>query len=160
MPTWKKHLLCDKNGKYPAELNDWERAVVEAESKRPGFLSWYRNPQQPGQSSLGVAYKEDDEYKIVRPDFVFFAEVNGQVVADIVDPHGTHLVDALPKLKGLAVYAKTHAAAYRRIISVADVSGKLRALDLTSLAAQEAIAQSDSAKVLFAGGLANDYPSA
>jgi type III restriction enzyme len=73
-PTWKKHLLSDKDGKYPAELNDWERAVVETESKRAGFSFWYRNPQQPGQSSLGIAYVADEQYKIVRPDFVFFAE--------------------------------------------------------------------------------------
>ena len=55
-PTWKNHLLADKDGKYPAELNEWERTVVEAESKRTGFRFWYRNPQQPGQSSLGIAY--------------------------------------------------------------------------------------------------------
>lgn len=27
-PTWMNHLLCDKDGKYPAELNDWERKIV------------------------------------------------------------------------------------------------------------------------------------
>ena len=59
-PTWKNHLLSDKDGKYPAELNEWERAVVEAESKRTSFQFWYRNPQQPGQSSLGIAYMEDE----------------------------------------------------------------------------------------------------
>jgi len=35
--AWKNHLLCDKDGKYPAELNDWERTVVETEAKRTGF---------------------------------------------------------------------------------------------------------------------------
>jgi type III restriction enzyme len=156
-PTWKKHLLCDKDGKYPAELNDWERAVVETESKRPGFLFWYRNPQQPGQSSLGVAYKEDDEYKIVRPDFVFFFEQDGKVVADIVDPHGIHLADALPKLRGLAEYAQTHAAAYRRIVSVAEVNGKLRALNLKDEGIHEAVHKTDSAKGLYETGAAYDY---
>ena len=83
-------------------MNDWERKVVESELKRVGFKLWYRNPQQPGQASLGIAYVEDEQYKIVRPDFIFFAEQEGQVVADLVDPHGLHLADALAKLKGLA----------------------------------------------------------
>jgi outer membrane murein-binding lipoprotein Lpp len=157
LPTWKKHLLCDKEGNYPAELNDWERAVLEAESKRLGFRFWYRNPQQPGQSSLGVAYQENEEYKIVRPDFVFFAEENGKIVADLVDPHGTHLADALPKLKGMAEYAKTHAASYRRIESLAQAGGKLRVLDLTRPEVQAAVSAASNASTLYEGFLANDY---
>jgi len=131
LPTWKNHLLCDKGGKYPAELNDWERTVLEAEFKRPGFCYWYRNPQQPGQASLGIAYVEDGQYKVVRPDFLFFAEQDGKVVVDLVDPHGLHLADALPKLQGLALYATSYIDAYRRIESVAEAGGKLRVLDLT-----------------------------
>lgn len=157
LPTWKKHLLCDKDGKYPAELNDWERAVVETESKRAGFLYWYRNPQQPGQSSLGVAFKDGDEYKIVRPDFIFFAEHEGKVVADLVDPHGTHLADALPKLKGLATYAESFSNAFRRFISIAEVSGRLRALDLTRTEVRQAIGIAANAKDVYESVLAQDY---
>lgn len=156
-PTWKKHLLCDKDGKYPAELNDWERAVVEKESMRTGFRFWYRNPQQAGQSSLGIAYLEDDQYKIVRPDFIFFAEQDGQVVVDLVDPHGFHLGEALPKLKGLAVYAEAHASAYRRIECAAELGGKLRVLDLTRADVRQAIKDATNAKGLYEGMLADDY---
>ncbi|WP_265452000.1 DEAD/DEAH box helicase [Aeromonas salmonicida] len=156
-PTWKNHLLSDKDGKYPAELNEWERTVVEAESKRTGFRFWYRNPQQPGQSSLGIAYREDEQFKIVRPDFIFFAEQDGKVVVDLVDPHGLHLADALPKLQGLAEYAIKHADAYRRIEAVAEASGKLRVLDLTRSDVRQAVLDASSAKVLFEGLLANDY---
>ncbi len=157
-PTWKKHLLCDKAGKYPAELNEWERAVVEAECRRPGFLFWYRNPQQPGQSSLGIAYPEVGQFGIVRPDFIFFATEDGKVVADLVDPHGLHLADALAKLQGLASYAHEHANAYRRIEAVAEASGKLRVLDLTNIEVQKAIHSAVVAKALFEGSLAADYP--
>ncbi|MEA9442785.1 DEAD/DEAH box helicase family protein [Aeromonas caviae] len=156
-PTWKNHLLSDKDGKYPAELNEWERTVVEAESKRTGFRFWYRNPQQPGQSSLGIAYLEDEQFKIVRPDFIFFAEQDGKVVVDLVDPHGLHLADALPKLKGLAAYANEYADAYRRIEAVAEVSGKLRVLDLTRTDVRQAVLDASSAKSLFESLLANDY---
>lgn len=156
-PTWKSHLLADQDGKYPAELNQWEQTVVETESQRAGFRFWYRNPQQPGQSSLGIAYLEDEQFKIVRPDFIFFAEQDGKIVVDLVDPHGLHLADALPKLQGLAAYAKEHADAYRRIEAVAEASGKLRVLDLTRADIRQAILGASSAKSLFEGLLATEY---
>ncbi|WP_175771731.1 DEAD/DEAH box helicase [Burkholderia ambifaria] len=162
LPIWKSHLLCVKDGGYPAELNVWETKVLEIESGRKGFSFWYRNPQQPGQSSLGVAYLSDGQYRMVRPDFIFFATLHdGTVVADLVDPHGTQLADAIPKLRGLAEYARTHAKAYRRIESVAAVNGKLRVVDLTRedvRAAIEGLQGGDvTAQSLFVGGLANDY---
>jgi len=158
IPTYKKHLLCDEGGNYPANLNEWEIAVVEAESKRKDFSFWYRNPQQPGQSSLGIAYLDNDQYKIVRPDFIFFSTLeDGKVVADIVDPHGLHLEDALPKLQGLAQYADAHAMAYRRIESVAKVKGKLRVVDLMRADVRKAVASAKDAASLFVGHLGNDY---
>lgn len=157
LPTWKHHLLCDEDGNYPTQLNSWEATVFETESKREGFAFWYRNPQHPGQSSLGIAYVEADQYKIVRPDFLFFAEQHGKVVVDLVDPHGLHLADSLPKLKGLALYAETHAAAYRRVESVAASSGKLRVLDLARPEVRKAIFEAKEAAGLFGGALANDY---
>lgn len=158
LPTYKHHLLCDADGNYPAELNSWEVKIVEAELKREGFGFWYRNPQQPGQSSLGIAYLTGEQYGIVRPDFIFFAtQADGAVVADIVDPHGLYLADALPKLQGLAVYAETHSSAYRRIESVAEAMGKLRVLDLTNKVVRQAIASATDAATLFSGTLATDY---
>ena len=157
-PTWKSHLLCDKDGKYPAEFkSSWEPAVIGAEMKRTGFQFWYRNPQQPGQSSLGIAYVEDEQYKIVRPDFIFFAEQDGKVVVDLVDPHGLHLADALPKLKGLAIYAESYASSYRRIESVAEACGKLRVLNLKLPDVRQAIKEATSAKGLYEGTWASDY---
>jgi hypothetical protein len=158
LPRYRNHLLCDGNGEYPSKLNDWEIAVVESESKRKGFLSWYRNPQYPGQSSLGIAYLRGEHYKIVRPDFIFFSTVEGaKVVADIVDPHGLHLSDTLAKLQGLAQYAETHMTVYRRIESVAAIKGKLRVLDLTRPNVRAAIAEAGDAENLFACSLASDY---
>lgn len=158
LPTYKDHLLCNESGRYPASLNEWEIAVVEAESKRKGFSFWYRNPQQPGQSSLGIAYLDGDQYKIVRPDFIFFSTLDdGKVVADIVDPHGFHFADALPKLRGMAMYAEGHSLAYRRIESVAEVKGKLRVLDLTRADVRQVIASAKDATSLFVGQSASDY---
>ena len=132
--------------------------MIEKETKRDGFKFWYRNPQQPGQSSLGIAYLSGDQYGIVRPDFIFFAAApDGTIVADLVDPHGLHLADALPKLCGLALYAEAHADAYRRIESVAEALGKLRVLDLKRAEVRSAIADAADAASLFKGPLAVDY---
>ena len=159
LPVWNDHLLCGLDGKYPAELNGWERIVVETESGRSGFCYWYRNPQQPGQSSLGIAYEKAGQYGIVRPDFLFFAEQDGSIAVDLVDPHGLHLSDALAKLQGLAQYAANHMNVYRRIESIAQVkmNGKLRVLNLKRQEVQDAIAAAQDAEALFNSGLADDY---
>jgi type III restriction enzyme len=159
LPTYEKHLLCDEQGRFPVDMNDWEIDVLEAEIKRAGFQAWYRNPSRSSQDSLGIAYTgEDKQVKIVRPDFIFFAtQSDGTVVADIVDPHGTHLSDALPKLQGLAKYAETHPDVYRRIETVAKVGDKLRLLDLTAASVRQAIAEAKDAKTLYAGAHAIDY---
>ncbi|MEO8008573.1 MAG: type III restriction endonuclease subunit R, partial [Betaproteobacteria bacterium] len=105
--TYPHHLMCDQQGLYPVELNDWEKAVLKAETQHNGFKFWYRNPSWPTQDSMGIAYVDGDEIKIVRPDFLFFADLpDGKVAADIVDPHSIQLADALPKLQGLVCYTE------------------------------------------------------
>lgn len=158
LPTHKQHLLCDENGIFPAEMNEWEIAVLEAEMKRQGFQAWYRNPSRSSQDSLGVAYTENSQVKIVRPDFIFFSiQSDGTTVADIVDPHGTQYSDALPKLQGLVCYAETYATVYRRIEAVAKVGDKLRVLNLTDSAVRKAVSDAKDAKKLYEGTLASDY---
>lgn len=158
LPTYPHHLLCDEKGLYPVELKEWEKSVLKAEMQRDGFKFWYRNPDQPTQDSLGIAYVEGDETKIVRPDFLFFVELpGGKIVVDIVDPHGFHLADALPKLQGLARYAETHQQSYRRIDAVAETGGKLRVLDLTRAEVRQAVMEASSAKSLYEGALAGNY---
>lgn len=161
LPTYKQHLLCDEHGGYPADPkeNDWEKAVLKAEMERDGFRFWYRNPGRPTQDSLGVAYAEGDNTKILRPDFLFFVENSeGKIEVDIVDPHGIGWADALSKLKGLAHYAETHADVFRRVEAVAAVKGQLRMLDLTRAEVRQAIWAASGAYALYEGALANNYP--
>jgi hypothetical protein len=158
LSTHEQHLLCDENGLFPAEMNDWEMAVLKAEMKSQGFQAWYRNPARFSQDSLGVAYTENSQIKIVRPDFIFFSmHSDGTTVADIVDPHGTQYSDALPKLQGLACYAEAYAEIYRRIEAVAKVGDKLRVLDLTNSKVRKAVTDAKDAKSLYEGTLASDY---
>ncbi|HEY6220090.1 MAG TPA: hypothetical protein VIV65_08530, partial [Gemmatimonadaceae bacterium] len=158
LPTFRHHLVCDGTGAYPANPNKWEKAVLKTEMQRDRFKFWYRNPGRPTQDSLGVAYEDGDETKILRPDFLFFAEgTKGDVVVDIIDPHSVGWADALVKLKGLARYAAAHAHIFRRIEAVAEVSGTLRVLDLTRVDVRNAIEGALSANALYEGALAKDY---
>lgn len=157
LPTYQYHLLCDEKALYPSELKTWERKVLAAECRRDGFKFWYRNPDRASQDSLGIAYEMGDDTRIMRPDFVFFSEQDGAVVADIVDPHGDFLADALPKLQGLATYAAAHRQVFRRIEAVAEAGGRLRVLDMTRAEVRTATMAATSASNLYASALAGDY---
>ena len=158
IPTFEHHLLCDDEGRYPADLKEPEKKVLAAEIKREGFLGWYRNPSRASQDSLGVAYRMDGAWNVVRPDFLFFARgADGSTVVDIVDPHGTWLGDALPKLKGLADFAATRGEVFRRIEAVDEIDGVLRMLDLKNPAVREVIGTAESAKAAYLGAAGRPY---
>lgn len=157
--TFEHHLLCDGAGRFPIEFgSSWERDVLEAEMAREGFVGWYRNPSRSSQDSLAIAYEAEGRYRLLRPDFLFFASrSDGSIAVDIVDPHGTHFSDALPKLKALARYAAEHPDEYRRVESIAKVGDQLRLLDLLDEDTRKAVASAASAKELYAGTWAKDY---
>lgn len=158
LPRYQGHLMVDEHGEFPADLNEWEKHVLAAEADRPGFAGWYRNPSQSTTDSLAIAYQDGSGYRTVRPDFIFFGlDAQGAVAVDLVDPHGHHYADSLPKLKGLAAYAATNGHHYRRIEAVAEINGKYRVLDLTHPEVQLAVAAADDAKSLYASNHAYDY---
>ena len=81
----------------------------------------------------------------MRPDFLFFAtEENGEIVTDLIDPHGAFLADALAKLKGLKNYAESHSDKYRQILAVDSVKGELRSLDVKNPDVRRAISEADA----------------
>lgn len=140
-PQYSLHLLSDSKGMYPLDPDSsWELDVLEAEQSRAGFLAWFRNPGRNAPESLAVAYEEGDT-KLVRPDFLFFSLLDdGTVGASIVDPHGFHQGDSLPKLEGLAKYAEQFGSHFHRIEAVAKVDGEMRGLDLLDKATRDSIA--------------------
>ena len=159
LPRYEKHLMCDDEGKFPDALNSWEQTVLGAEMKGEDRVAWYRNPDRAAQESLGIVYDEAGTTKILRPDFVFFSKASdGSIVADIVDPHGHHLADALPKLRGLARYAKINGSLFRRIEAVSEISGKYRMLDLTKPEVRDALdLATTSAEPVYLGSMGADY---
>lgn len=158
LPTFSSHMMCGEDGQFPAELNSWEREVLDMEMKRKGFVAWYRNPARSSRESLGAAYTEAAQTRIVRPDFIIFSkQTDGTIAAAIVDPHGTQFSDSIPKLQGLAAYAEKYAGEVRRVDSIAKIGDKWRVLDLADAAVRAAVAGSDNAKALFSGALASDF---
>ncbi|GAB3859398.1 hypothetical protein GCM10028801_20740 [Nocardioides maradonensis] len=151
------HLLADGGGQFPVGgLRPWERRVLDTELERA--VAWYRNPSRASSDALAIAYRDRlDSWRRLCPDFVFFEEVDGQVRPSIVDPHGTHLDDAVPKLRGLAAYAEQFADDFHRIEAVAEVGGVMRVLDLTRADVRTAIAGAESAEALYESGIASDY---
>ena len=158
LPRFEKHLLCADDGIFPADFNSWEGEVLQAELRRAHTVAWYRNPSRASQDSLGITYEDGSETKIMRPDFIFFAQLSdGTIVADIVDPHGTQFSDAIPKLKGLARYAETYGSVFRRIDGVAKLGDTFRLLDLTEQAVRSAVESATSIKALYESEVAADY---
>lgn len=159
LPKYENHLMVDIEDKlFPADLNTWEVEVLQTESSRKEFLYWYRNPSHPGHDSLGIPYENNSSYSMVRPDFIFFVkDKKGEILIDVVDPHGIHFEDTLPKLDGLANYAQAHKSLFRRFESVAKVGDKFRVLDLTDKAVCDAILKAKDPEELFLSDIAFDY---
>lgn len=158
------HIFADANGLFPAKLNDWETEVVEAEQKRPNFVGWYRNPSTAGDTALRIAYRRDEKWASLQPDFIVISRrQDDTLAASIVDPHGDHLADALSKLKALADYAEQFGpdgtGEVLRVESVAKVGDELRVLDLTEASVREAVRSFDEAKVtpLYSSELSATY---
>lgn len=157
LATRPKHLLADDDGRFPvASLNDWELTVLEAELQRS--VAWYRNPARASADSLAIAYRDKQgAWRRLCPDFIFFEEVDGTVMPSIIDPHGVHLDDALPKLAGLAAYAEKYAGVFHRIEAIAVTGGSTRVLDLTEERVRDAIRSADSAESIYHSSVAADF---
>lgn len=130
---YAKHIYKPTSTEYPvADLNDWEKSVLQAELAKDTLVCWYRNPTG-GRDALGVPYTMSGEAKTMYPDFLFFHKVDGDIVVDLVDPHRPDLADTGPKWVGLAEYAAKHGSQYRSIRAViVDENNQLVALDLTN----------------------------
>ncbi|MCB7138261.1 DEAD/DEAH box helicase [Cellulosimicrobium marinum] len=139
--AWDRHILSDANGIFRAELQGWEEHVLRAELDA-GALAWYRNPAT-GRHSLQIPYVTSGGIRGLAVDFVFVHQVAGELRASLIDPHGTHLADAVDKLKGLTEYAAKHSADYHRIQSIALVDDTYLMLNHKDPAIRTAIADFD-----------------
>ncbi|WP_270452050.1 hypothetical protein [Kocuria marina] len=159
LPRYPKHLLMPAEGGYPEDFkSSWEPEVLNLELARESLICWYRNPGVSKPESLAAVYTDAGQQALVRPDFIMFDRAPGnRVVASIVDPHGHHYADALPKLRGLSNYAEQHGEHYARIDSIAKIGGQLRVLDLKDPRVREEVTQATSIEALYNGQFALDY---
>jgi type III restriction enzyme len=162
-PLVPLHLMSDETGQFPlTSLNKWERDIVLAELARPNARGWYRNPSRAAVDSLGIAYRDDDtgNWRSMHPDFVFFNDVGGKIVASILDPHGHHLDDALMKLKALARFAGAHGAVFHRIEALTEVDGQMKVIDMQIQGVRDAVLGAKrNALDLYRSNIATDYGS-
>ena len=152
--AWERHLLSDTDGTYRVSLSDWEEHVLQAELAA-GAVAWYRNPPS-GRHSLQVPYITSAGVGGLAPDFIFVSRVGGELVADLIDPHGAHLADAVPKLRGLTAYASKHAASFHRVQSIAkfgDTYLMLNHLDEGTRTAIEAYKGADATELFHQHGI-------
>jgi hypothetical protein len=92
------------------------------------------------------------------PDFLFFSGDDNDIKVSIVDPHGVHLGDALPKLKGLARFALEYGDVFHRIEAVAKMKDDtLRVLDLQKDEVRAAVDKASDAEQLYVSSAATDY---
>lgn len=128
---WAKHLLAAEDGKYPLKMKGWELQVLEIELKDKDLVGWYRNPTG-GNAALRVPWDGGQFDRSIYPDFIMFHQTDEGIRPSIIDPHGPYLSDAAGKLMGLAKYADVHSNLFDRIDAVAEIDGKLMALNLRS----------------------------
>jgi type III restriction enzyme len=150
LPTFEGHLYSDADGKYPAQLNEWESSVVTTEIGRNSFVAWYRNPTRATPNSLRIAYQDDaKKWSSLQVDFLIVSRRDdGTLAASIVDPHGDHLADAKAKLRALAAFADTYGNRFVRIESVAKANdGTLRSLDLLDENVRQAVRNFEGGRV-------------
>ena len=133
------------------DLYESEDSVVMNELKNPNVVSWYRNPvgKSTGQS-LRIAYRLGDDRKTLHPDFIFFERVKGEIMPSIVDPHGLHLSDTLPKLRGIAKYVEDFGDTFARYWFVSDYKNQAMYLDLKDPDVRSMIATAGDAYECFA----------
>jgi type III restriction enzyme len=94
----------------------------------------------------------------MHPDFVFFHEVGGKIVASIIDPHGHHLDDARMKLRALAAFARKYGDAFHRIEAVAEADGSMKVLDMRNAAVRDAVLAGKQPPIdLYRSSVAVDY---
>ena len=132
-------------------LYDSEDAVVMHELRKPEVICWYRNPvgKTTGQS-LRIPYRLGDDRKVLHPDFIFFEKVGDREMPAIVDPHGLHLADTMPKLKGIARYVEDFGESFSRYWFVSDYKGQATYLDIKDAETRSVISTASDAYECFA----------
>ena len=109
-----KHLYCDAQGDFYADLNSWEEALLDEVMNAKGFVCWLRNlPRRDW--ALCIPY-ELAGVKPFYPDFIIVRKKGQEFEVDILEPHDDSRADTWAKAKGLATFADSHGMNFGRLI--------------------------------------------
>jgi type III restriction enzyme len=129
-PRCTKHIYANGEHLFPATFTGRGKDVLNTELGRDGIIAWYRNPTG-GTAALAVPYEQSGTHRTMYPDFVFFHEEDGGIVADLVDAHRPDSADTGPKWSALAESAVKHSKEVRRVLAmIKSADGQLLSLDL------------------------------
>jgi type III restriction enzyme len=151
--TWARHLFVNDDGSFyeDFEKSSWERTVVKEELARKDVVAWLRIVDRKPWA-LRAVYQVGTEWIPVYPDFLFFREADGEIVADIVDPHMLTAAKTPERARGLANYAKEFWKFFGRIeLLIVEGRGEqqlIRRLDLMDEDTREAVASVQSTSEL------------
>ena len=146
------HLFVDEKAIFPADLNQWEKLVIEQEMHREDFIGWLRNIERKPWA-LALLYEYRGEFKPMYPDFLVVRKESSHLVVDILEPHGDQHADCYAKAKGLALFANKHAPHFGRIEFIRIINGEIKRLDFanTSIRAKVLSVNSNQALDLIFG---------
>jgi type III restriction enzyme len=132
---WKKHLYCDAEGDFYADLNGWEKALLGEAMKEKGFVGWLRNlPRRDW--ALCIPY-ELGGAKPFYPDFIIVRRKGQGFEVDILEPHDDSRADTWAKAKGLATFADLHGMDFGKLIIARKRGEQFQFADMNDAATRE-----------------------
>lgn len=141
--AYTDHLFVDNTtGKAVIYLNNWEKAVLQAERNRSDYICWLRNPPRKSWS-LCIPYEQNSEKKSMYPDFLIIRKDEIGFVIDILEPHDGTRTDNLGKAKGLAEYARQNPGV-GRLQLIRLLNGRIKRLDMSRSAVRDRVSRAMS----------------
>lgn len=141
--AYTDHLFVDNaTGKAVINLNNWEKAVLQAERSRSDYICWLRNPPRKSWS-LCIPYEQNAEKKSMYPDFLIIRKDEMGFVIDILEPHDGTRTDNLGKAKGFAEYARQNPGV-GRLQLIRLLNGRIKRLDMSRSAVRDRVSHAMS----------------
>ena len=141
--AYTDHLFVDNaTGKAVINLNNWEKAVLQAERGRSDYICWLRNPPRKSWS-LCIPYEQNAEKKSMYPDFLIIRKDEMGFVIDILEPHDGTRTDNLGKAKGFAEYARQNPGV-GRLQLIRLLNGRIKRLDMSCSAVRDRVSHAMS----------------
>ena len=134
--------MDNATGKAVINLNNWEKAVLQAERSRSDYICWLRNPPRKSWS-LCIPYEQNAEKKSMYPDFLIIRKDEMGFVIDILEPHDGTRTDNLGKAKGFAEYARQNPGV-GRLQLIRLLNGRIKRLDMSRSAVRDRVSHAMS----------------